>query len=275
MSSTPNSTKRRFLITAGLGGLLLASLACNFSIDMPAFETIPVGTLRTQEQSIANENVDRLNAQIDFGAGELSLRGGADALLEAEFTYNVDAWEPSVEFDTLEGTGNLIIKQGGQNEGIPDGEAQNTWNLALGNGPNIDLVVNAGAGEIDLDLDELQLNSTTVNAGAGSLQLDLGNSSPEQMTVSTGVGESRLDFRGPWQNDAAITINAGVGTVVIDLPSDVGVQVTVEQGLGGITADGLTQSNNRYRNEAYGQANINLDIIVRGGIGEITLRTAQ
>jgi hypothetical protein len=61
----------------------------------------------------------------DAGADELNLTGAADALMEADFVYNVADWEPEVNYDLSGDTGELSVEQG-RGEGVPTGDAR-SW----------------------------------------------------------------------------------------------------------------------------------------------------
>jgi hypothetical protein len=82
----------------------------------------------------------------------------------------------------------------------------------------IDLRVQMGAGESDLDLDSLALTGLTLEMGAGRTTVDL-------------TGDYKQDF------DASI--QGGVGQATVLLPSEVGVRARAQGGLGKINAEGL------------------------------------
>jgi hypothetical protein len=60
---------------------------------------VRVGDLQTESRSVALEGADSVRVEIDMGAGELDLGGGAAELLEADFSYNVAELKPEVEYD--------------------------------------------------------------------------------------------------------------------------------------------------------------------------------
>lgn len=51
-----------------------------------------VGALRTESQSVELGDARSVRVEIELGAGDLQLTGGADKLLEADFTCNVNHW---------------------------------------------------------------------------------------------------------------------------------------------------------------------------------------
>src|SRR5690242_6676116 len=48
-----------------------------------------VGTLQTESQSVDLGGAKSVNVNIKMGAGSLDVAGGAEKLLQADFTYNV------------------------------------------------------------------------------------------------------------------------------------------------------------------------------------------
>lgn len=209
-----------------------------------------IGEMESESQSIYLENAQSVHAELRMGAGELNVTGGADALVEADFAYNVADWAPEVDYDVSGDTGELKVEQG-SGEDIPlGGEARNEWDLRFNEDVPIDLNVQMGAGESDLDLDSLTLT-----------ELDL------QM----GAGETTMDLTGSYDRDIAATIEGGVGEATVQLPSEIGVRVNAEGGLGQINAEGLPRKGDAYVNDAYGDSDVTLDVDVRGGVGQINL----
>jgi N-terminal domain of toast_rack, DUF2154 len=48
-----------------------------------------VGEMQRQSESVDLENAQSARVELRMGAGELNVSGGADALMEADFAYNV------------------------------------------------------------------------------------------------------------------------------------------------------------------------------------------
>jgi hypothetical protein len=210
-----------------------------------------VGEMQRQSESVDLDNAQSVVAHLRMGAGELNLTGGADALMEADFSYNVSEWEPEVNYDLTGETGELSVEQGNSDEGVSlGGDARNEWDLRFNDEVPTELRVEMGAGESDLDLDSLTL--------AG---LDL------QM----GAGKTTVDLTGDYGQDLEASIQGGVGEATVMLPSEVGVRVRAEGGLGKINAEGLQREGDSYVNDAYGDSDITLEVDVQGGVGQINL----
>jgi len=205
--------------------------------------------MRHETRSIQPEDARSVRASLTMGAGELKVGGAADALMEADFSYNVANWKPKVGYDVSGGTGELTVEQGGGGGGRL-GDARNEWDVRFNDEVPTDLVVRMGAGESDLDLDSLTMTGLNLQMGAG---------------------ETTVDLTGDYDRDFDATIEGGVGEATVLVPSEVGVRVKAEGGLGKIEAEGFRMQDGAYVNDAYGDSDIALDVAVRGGVGAIKL----
>src|SRR3712207_6544735 len=155
-----------------------------------------IGEMQRESQSVDLENAQSVVAELRMGAGELNLSGGADALMEADFSYNVADWEPEVNYDLSGDTGELIVEQG-SGGGIPGGEARNEWDLRFNDAVPTDLHVEMGAGESNLDLDSLTLTGLDLQMGAGETTVDLTGDYGQDIEarIQGGVGEATVLLR--------------------------------------------------------------------------------
>jgi hypothetical protein len=210
-----------------------------------------VGKMHDESKYVDLKNADSVRAQLKMGAGELHISGGADQLMDGDFSYNVSEWKPKVSYDVSDKKGELVVKQGSANSGSLDGKARNEWDISLNEEVPTDLVVQMGAGESDLDLDSLTLKGVDLKMGAG---------------------KSTVDLTGDYAQGFAASIQGGVGQATVLLPSEVGVKATAEGGLGKINAKGLKKVGDSYVNDAYGESDVNLSVDVKGGVGQINLK---
>src|ERR687889_1602228 len=209
-----------------------------------------VGKMQHVSKSVDPENATSARAQLKMGAGELNLTGGADQLMEGDFSYNVSDWKPKVSYGVSDKKGELVVKQGSTEGGGLSGGARNEWDINMNDEVPTDLVVQVGAGESDLDLDSLTLAGLKLQMGAGKTTVDL-----------TGDYAQGFDAR----------IQGGVGEATVMLPSEVGVKAIAQGGLGKIDAEGLKKVGASYVNNAYSESDVTLNVDVQGGVGEINL----
>jgi len=235
------NTKHLLINILLLAALLLAS--CVSSDD------VKVGELRTESKSVELGDAKSVRVKMVLGAGNLVVTGGAEKLLEADFTYNVAKLKPEVEFTD----GTLVIQHPDVNgyrslQDIKD--FRNEWDLHFNNDVPINLSLEMGAGTSDLQLAGLSLTGLDVKLGAGTCTVDL---------------------TGNWARDLDVTFDTGAANITMRLPKDVGVRVEVKAGLGRIEASGLKQNGYVYTNEAFGTSEATLHITIQAGIGQINL----
>src|SRR5215216_4161297 len=210
-----------------------------------------VGKLQEESKYVDLKNADSVRAQLKMGAGELNVTGGADQLMDGDFSYNVSEWKPKVSYDLSGQKGELLVKQGSANSGSLDGKARNEWDISLNDEVPTALVVKMGAGESDLDLDSLTL---------------------EGLDLKMGAGKTTVDLTGDYAQGFDASIEGGVGEATLLLPSKVGVKAKSEGGLGKINAEGIKRVGDSYVNNAYGESDVNLSVDVKGGVGQINLK---
>lgn len=233
-----------------MGACVLAGSACTLRVgDGPVART---GELRRETRSINRATAakaERVAAEIQMGAGELSIAGGAKELLDAEFEYNVDEWKPEVRYEGEGGfRGKLLVRQGPAT--VSFGNVTNRWRLRLADNVPIDLTVRCGAGENNLDLSTLDLRSADIHLGAGRVDLDL---------------------RSLPAHDREVSIAGGVGEARIRVSKDANVVATAKGGLGEISVQGMEKRDGEYLLENKNQR-ATLRLNVKGGIGRIEIR---
>ena len=212
------------------------------------FHSERAGPDRTESRSIELDQSERVRVHLKIPAGELKVRGGAQKLMQANFTYNVEDWKPDVRYSSSAGAGVLDIEQHGSGH---TGNMTNRWDLSFNNTVPLDLRAELGAGTAEMDLGSLNLRSVDVSLGAGTVQLDL---------------------RGAPKQNYSVRIRGGVGEATVRLPKDIGVTARASGGLGGISTRGLHQNGNgAYENDAYEHAAVRIHLDIQGGIGAINL----
>ena len=209
-----------------------------------------IGDLATESKTIEAAGAEAVEVNIKMGAGELRVAGGAQALMEADFTYRTRRRPPEVDYHVAGSKGFLTVRnrRGGA---VVFGSSKNDWDIRLNGGIPADLKVNMGAGESRLDLADVDLRS---------------------LTVDMGVGELKLDLRGKHERNLEVSIDGGVGSGTIYLPREIGARVRVDGGIGSVDAHEFSKNGHVYTNDAYGKSAVTIDISIDAGIGSIDLR---
>jgi hypothetical protein len=205
-------------------------------------------------KSHKTESIDRKDAKsvrmsVKMPAGDLTMSGGAESLLNADFSFGSSWGAPKIEYSVSNGAGELSIDQEGGGTLVTNSD--NTWSLKVNDSIPLDLEIDIGAGRGVLRFAKVDLTRLELNIGAGQADVDLS-------------GERAKDLEAE--------IQGGVGEATIRLPKNVGVVATVHGGLGSIDTHGLKEEDGQYVNEAYGKSPTTIHLSVNGGIGSIKLQ---
>ncbi len=216
------------LILSGLNGILfglilVGMLSCRCSHGCPAnwFSHSNV-TINTEHKNLVTKSIalDSLvtsaNLNITAGASSIDLEGITDSLM----MYTAESEIINVQYDkqSEKSIANLNLKLGESN----DINVSRHTEIALNNNINWKLNVNAGAGDLSLDLSKHKVNEVSIQSGVSSCFLKLGNRAD---TVN-------------------IDVNTGVSSVDIEIPKDMACKIQLKEGLSDINLDEFNKVNN-------------------------------
>jgi len=239
-------------------------------------ETAKPGDLVEETHFLGLEGAKRVKAEIEMAIGELTIGGGSDDLLDAEFTYNIKEWKPIIDYRVGRDAGELVIRQRDTKTSSFGRGVRCEWDLRFGNKVPMDISMEVGAGECRMDFEDLPVSGLDLSFGAGDVDLIIGGSNTlTDLDLEAGAGDIMLDLSGDWNVDLNAWIKAGVGKITIHLPADAGVRVTTSKGIGKVSMSGLMKKGSHYVNEAYGDSDATLDIEVETGVGAIELRVGE
>jgi len=160
----------------------------------------------------------------------------------------------------------------------------------------LDLTLDLGAVEADLDLTGLKVSRLHVESGAsdGKLRFDslnrtpmsvlqvslgaasfrgdrLANANARDIRVDAGVGNVELDLGGQWTQDIDLRVEVTLGLVTIHVPSDIGVRVSVEKTLASFAHEGLVQRDGAWVSTNWESAPYKLRISAETVFGKLTI----
>jgi hypothetical protein len=228
-------------LLAGTATLVLLAPACYVSTEGS-------GIVERDSRTVDLKGAKSVQVEIEMGAGELVMRGGAAQLLDADFQYRARDGKPEVQYDVSGTRGTLNVRQ--PNHHSIGNNDKNHWELRLNEDVPIDIRVKMGAGEG---------------------RLDLGNTALRSLDVEIGAGEMKVDLTGHPHGDIDVRIHGGVGEATVRLPKRARLDIEAHGGLGEISARGLTKRGDRWVNEPSGDTDATIHVSVNGGIGQINL----
>ncbi|MBL8101788.1 MAG: hypothetical protein JNM02_04595 [Anaerolineales bacterium] len=269
--------------------LALTTLACGFNIDVP--QKAQPGPEVVDDINVAYPNADETNLKLSFGAGDLKLSPGGEALVDGTATYNYKEFKPEIVKDS----GDVQVKMGNVSVNfLPSfDDLKNEWDFKLGTQP-MNLTVESGAYDGTFEFGGLSLTSLTIKDGAADVELAFSEPNQVEMSsfnyatgasdvkmtglananfsifdFSSGAGDYTLDFSGDLQRDASIKIESGFSNIILVIPEGVDAVVRVESGASNINAgSSWGQSGNVYRQKGEGPT---LTFVVEMGAGNLTL----
>jgi hypothetical protein len=250
----------------------------------------------SREDRIDIQDATTARVKLDMGFGSLKLRGGATSLMDAHFEYH-EGMEPRVDYVVHNGRGELRVDQPSRPKSI--NITRNRWDVRLNQELPIDLEIDNGAGEAEVDASTLALTSfeldqaagegkvqlngdqtrlTYVDAdiSAGKLELEMRGSYPamRELRAETAAGQLKLDLTGQWSSDVDIKIEVVAGEATLRLPNNVNIIATATTSVGRVKSRGLVQDGEHYTREVPGAAGT-LRIKANASVGQVVLEVAN
>ena len=224
---------------AGATAILTAvwALACGASV--------PTGPVVHEHHNVERGTATSARVEIDMSAGELEVTSGVKTLFEGDFDFNVPVLKPTIVYEVNGGTGELKVSQGSTS-----GNYENSWRLSLDETTPVELHVTLGAGDAQLVLGRLNLQTLAVRLGAGVLMVDL---------------------RGTPANSYRVTIDAGAGDTTIHLPASAGISARTSGLIGEANVSGLEKRDGRWINARAEGSSVAIDLSVQHAIGDLRI----
>ena len=170
---------------------------------------------------------------------------GREELFEGDFDFNVPVLEAR---DRV--CGGRHHRHAKVSQGSTSGNYENSWRLSLDETTPVDLHLTLGAGDAELVLGRVNLQSLAVRLGAGDLVLDL---------------------RGTPATSYKVTVQAGAGDTTIRLPAGVGISASTSGLIGDSNVSGLEKRDGRWINPRAEASPVTIDLQVQHAIGDLRI----
>jgi hypothetical protein len=248
---------------------------------------------RTVTMSRQVEDEQDLEVNVRYGAGRFSV-GPAESgvLYHMQIEYDEDVFRPIAEYQdrSLEiGTESLGRRFWfGRDRGAGEME------LALSRDVAMDLNMDFGAVQADIDLGGIRLTRLEINTGASQTLIDisepnretmsrasmdvgaaeftvlnLGNLNAEVIEIDAGIGAIDLDFSGDWRQDTRVSVDMGLGSLVLRFPRGLGVRLVKDTFLTSLDSEGLVKRGDAYYSLDYDDAEYQITVDVDAAFGSI------
>ena len=241
---------------------------------------------------IDSEGATSATARISMATGRLTVRGGASALMDGDFTYDPEL-EPQFAYAVRDGRGELRVEQPSR-RGLFLHKAHNDWDLRFSNEIPLALGVSLASSSSRFDAEPLNLTALDIESASGGCGIRLGGPKPElrevqarvvsgdlrlrmngeygqpmSIIVSTVSGDLEVDLSGVWHASVNVSVRVTSGDISLRVPSNVAVQVRVRSKSGDVRASGLERTGKGLANSLVGVAAVGLDIDVETVSGDI------
>lgn len=203
-----------------------------------------------EHASIPLDGASRARVRLNHGAGRLSLNSGAsaDQLIEGDFGGGLD-------LDKQHRGDELDIRMSVPVQFLPFSWGPGyslDWDLRVNPEVELDLHLEAGAGETRLDLNDLLVRNLQLKTGA----------SRTEVVLPGNAGHTRVD------------ISAGAAQVNVVVPQGVGARIRTRGGISDIQVDQarFPRVGDYYQSQDYSEASNRVDLDVEMGVGSVRIR---
>jgi hypothetical protein len=233
---------------------------------------------------------------LEYDAGKLDLKSAAGPLLyQVALKYDAEHAEPVTHFDSTARSLTLGVRSRGVTFGAGDKDA-GALHAELSAKVPMDLTLDVGATEAEIQLGGLRISDFTLHGGASDITVDfasrnserlrlmvievgaadakvrhLANSGVERLQASVGVGHVDLDLSGALQHDVDLTANVGMGAMELHVAPDVGVRVNASTFLASFEKAGLEKRGDSWYTQNYDAAARKVNVTLRAVLGGFTL----
>lgn len=208
---------------------------------------IPRGEYHEQRFQVPGDAaVDSAVLRFESGAGTFVFGDTTSALFAARTrSGQASYWMTS---DRQGGTQTIRLGRERKTVGSWFGRMQNRADVSLSPDPVWDVDVNAGAADIELDMEAYRLARLKVNTGAATVRVKLGAREPEQ----------------------TVSLHAGASSIRIRVPDSAGCRVTLSASLSSKSLKGFTQEGSgRYQTENFDRSARKILIDISAGVSSI------
>jgi hypothetical protein len=244
-------TRRRYQLAVWGGAIVVGALLVVYNVGGPGSGVIwgtPAGELHSVAHSLSGASAAEVNISTTVGTLRVSDMTSGGELIRG----TVHTGRGETLTDNLNRRGDVaVLDLTSDQRRVPSigGRERRTWDLQLTDAVPMDLSINTGVGQANLELQRLHLSSLQMEAGVGEVNATL-----------------------PASGNYQASFKAGVGATHITIPSGMAARVTVQSGLGAVHVNGVfDRSGDSYVTPDFATAGNRVDLRVEGGLGEITV----
>ena len=238
-----------------LGGLIAGLAVAGVFILVVLVMHTHQAPLITEAISQPLEGAKQARVTLDAGVARLNLTAGhnPDKLIEGTLRVSKRA-KLKVTYERQGDLGRFKLKQKSRGLGfLSFGKRNPKWDLKLTSEIPVDLEVDTGVGQSDLDLRGMQITS---------------------LDVDTGVGQTTVIL--PAKGNLKVDMDGGVGEVIIRIPETLAARIHAKSGIGSVDVSGpFKKEGGDWVSDNYATASDKVDLDISGGIGSIDIEVIE
>lgn len=195
-------------------------------------------------------NVETATLQFEAGAGDFTIEGKSDLLLEANTVSSIGGFISNLQTNTADKSAKLKFSMEDKNINIENGSLENSAALRLNDSVLWDVNVEIGAGKGNFDLSALNVRKIKLQSGVSDVTMRLGDRQPT------------LD----------VSIETGVAALALEVPEGVGCEIRIEGALNAKDIIGFERiSGDRYRTSNYDTAEKKISVRYEAGLSKLSV----
>ncbi|MCA9954377.1 MAG: hypothetical protein KC434_06635 [Anaerolineales bacterium] len=222
------------LIALGVFGAVLF-----FGLELPFLSRFNLQTAaeyRQETVSVSATDVETAVVSLDLGSLGADVTGLDSNKNVLEGTLNIAG---DLQFEQRMRGSEAIISLGENNSGLWFGDWITSgnpppWQIGLSRTVPLDLTVDVGSGQADLELGSLLLSDLVIDVGSGAVHAELPGGSYD---VRVDGGSGRLTMTLPSIGFHEVEIDGGSGAMSLMLPPNMEARVELDSGSGHVSMD--------------------------------------
>jgi hypothetical protein len=257
---------------------------------------------RTVAASRQLRDTNAVSARVDYAAGRLELKPAAGGVLyRANVRYDADRAEPVARFDAASRVLSLGVHLRGTGfSSMSDQHDAGSMRAELSGAVPMDLSLDLGAVEAELQLGGLRLTDLSLRSGAADVTVRFDRPNPERLRTMTlqvgaaqvkmydaansgvsrinaeiGAGALTIDLGGVLVRDVDITATLAVGGLTLNVAPADGVFVDERSLLGGFDKEGFVKRADGWYSANYDSAARHVRVHLHAFVGGLTLTRRQ
>jgi hypothetical protein len=247
--STPFYVGGLIVAVAVIVGVVLFAIYVG---ERPVGVRPPAGTEQVVE---AMHDADSGQIKLVFALGTLDIGalGDSPSFVEGQVEYSRYSQPVQRLFRVREGKARFSLEA--RSRRVPfwlPGDATERWRLRFTPSIPLELEVDAGAGNVLLDLRDLKVTQLEVDGGAGRTDI----------TFPAAAAFTRA------------SVSAGVGDIIVHIPENVGARIRIDKALASVRVESarFSRSGDDYVSTNYHTAENKLELDLETAVGAITIR---